>query len=437
MWIGIDDTDSASGGCTTHVLTEVVRDARAAGLDVVGWPRLVRLDPNVPWKTRGNAALAVRIAHGSGPPRTIGEIDGRPVRSYARGRELSDREQAELFERTCRTVDRLARRDRRTEPVVVGSTEPIDRAVYDRAVAEVLPRAVARAAVRSAHGRVWSRRDPRGLVGAAAALAWPARRRTFELIAYRSEDREAAERSVDPASVRRAVERFPGLFQCEDRRTRRLLIAPHTPCPILFGLRSSDPAELPKALRCIASEPWDRWLIFASNQGTGDHWVGRTIGDWPAYAAGRSRAVVRAPPTVLPGGHVRLEVSGEPLGRTRTCVAFEATKTLPRILAQLVPGDRLEIFGGRGRDAALRLERVQVLGLVPRWAPPRGPRCGACDRATESRGHGRGFRCPECRRRFPPESAPRVRVPPALRRGTYDPTPSARRHLHPRERRVP
>jgi tRNA(Ile2) 2-agmatinylcytidine synthetase len=57
--VGLDDTDSRSRGmCTTYVATRVAQRLRNAGR-LVGQPRLVRLNPAVEYKTRGNAALAV------------------------------------------------------------------------------------------------------------------------------------------------------------------------------------------------------------------------------------------------------------------------------------------------------------------------------------------------------------------------------------------
>jgi len=54
LHIGIDDTDSIKGGCTTWLATEII--AELSEFDLIGPPRLVRLNPNVPWKTRGSYA---------------------------------------------------------------------------------------------------------------------------------------------------------------------------------------------------------------------------------------------------------------------------------------------------------------------------------------------------------------------------------------------
>src|SRR5712691_12669580 len=78
LWIGVDDTDSLQGMCTTFLATEIVRDL-TTDLDLVGYPRLVRLNPNIPWKTRGNGAICLRIGNGEGRPRVVGESSGRPI----------------------------------------------------------------------------------------------------------------------------------------------------------------------------------------------------------------------------------------------------------------------------------------------------------------------------------------------------------------------
>src|SRR5213594_5139555 len=81
VWIGVDDTDTLHGMCTTFLLTEIVRDL-TEDLDLIGYPRLVRLNPNIPWKTRGNGAVCIRVGNGSGPGSIGGSIAGRFIVSY-------------------------------------------------------------------------------------------------------------------------------------------------------------------------------------------------------------------------------------------------------------------------------------------------------------------------------------------------------------------
>ena len=58
-WLGLDDTDHIGGGCTTHTLFELIQHLPKKY--VVDSQRLVRLYPFAKQRTRGNAAVAVRI----------------------------------------------------------------------------------------------------------------------------------------------------------------------------------------------------------------------------------------------------------------------------------------------------------------------------------------------------------------------------------------
>src|SRR4030065_1666264 len=63
LHIGIDDTDSTTKGCTTYVAALLVEKLEKLDSHFIDYPNLVRLNPNVPWKTRGNGALCLRIRY--------------------------------------------------------------------------------------------------------------------------------------------------------------------------------------------------------------------------------------------------------------------------------------------------------------------------------------------------------------------------------------
>jgi len=432
LWVGIDDTDSPQGGCTTFVLTELLALAREQEVDVIGEPRLVRLNPNIPWKTRGNAALAARFGRGEGRRRTLGEIRGNSIHAFPRGRPLSIGKREEFLEAAWKTVLGASRLgERGTDPALVATTRPLPASIYWQAVREVV--AVADLKADLARSGAWyrTRGTDRGLVGAAASVAWPARRVTWEVIAYREPARYGQPRDVGVESVRAAQAAHPGLFLCYDSGTRRLLVAPHTPCPILFGLRGTVSSAPLRARPTIQSEPVERWVLFRTNQGTGDHLTERAAEGWAEHLSGSFRGHVVGMPERVAGGHARFEIANRG-GVPVPCVAFEPTKTLPRLAQELRPGDEVRVWGSQGREPGLRVEGIEVLRWNPTELTPSPPSCPKCRRGTRSLGRQRGYQCPNCHQRWPPEAAVRRARSPPRPLGTYHPTASARRHLAPR-----
>ena len=63
MHIGLDDTDSKKGGCTTYLAALLIEELGKFKVKFTDYPNLVRLNPNVPWKTRGNGALCLRFRY--------------------------------------------------------------------------------------------------------------------------------------------------------------------------------------------------------------------------------------------------------------------------------------------------------------------------------------------------------------------------------------
>lgn len=431
MWIGIDDTDSVRGGCTTYALTDVVRAARALGIDPIGAPRLVRLNPNVPWKTRGNAALSARFGIGRGRRWNCGSIDGRPVWAYEGGARLTRGAEEELVDSAWRSVlsnSRLG--EAGTDPALVASSRPLPPSLYWDAVRSIVEPADARSTLERLGATIRVHGSERGVVGAAASAAWPEAHPTWELLAYRAPEAGGRRRAVDARSVERAQRRHPDLFLCTDPATRRLLVAPHTPCPILFGLRARSRAAPLRARASIRSEAVERWMLFCTNQGTGDHLSARRVSALAPYGSGRIEGIVRTTPSTRRGGHVQFALVDGDDARL-DCIAFEPTKTLPAVARSLAIGDRIRVWGGRAGDPTFRVEGIEILAHRRRASSPHPPRCTSCDRRARSLGTSRGYRCPGCHARWPPEAARRDPIAPEFPIGVYHPTPSARRHLAP------
>ncbi|MBI4416281.1 MAG: DUF1743 domain-containing protein [Euryarchaeota archaeon] len=358
--VGVDDTDSRQGLCTTYLATELVREFE--DWDLLGWPRLVRLNPNVPWKTRGNGAVYVRFGRGRGEPRVVGELDGRPVRAYPRGDPAPV---DDAFEARVRTV--IARwsalDDPTTHPGYALLTERPGPRLYWRAVRTIVSLTEALAAG-AGRGRIGGFKEGRGRIGALAAVSWRPQDRTYEVLAYRERSRWGTPRSLDEASVLEMDRRFPSTFHNYDYANRRVVLAPHSPCPILCGVRGDDPEVLPTALATLTTEPADRWLLFETNQGTDDHLIPANGGPLVPRTSVTVEGAVAGMPRSLPGGHVVVPIDR---GADRVdCTAYEPSKEFRRVVRSLRPGDFVRACGAvRASPRTINLEKLRVVSLVP------------------------------------------------------------------------
>ncbi|MFW9809860.1 MAG: tRNA(Ile)(2)-agmatinylcytidine synthase, partial [Candidatus Thorarchaeota archaeon] len=59
--IGMDDIDSPDGGCTTHFASLIVENLSKLNVEWADYPNLIRLNPGIPYRTRGNGAVALRF----------------------------------------------------------------------------------------------------------------------------------------------------------------------------------------------------------------------------------------------------------------------------------------------------------------------------------------------------------------------------------------
>lgn len=419
LWIGVDDTDSLQGMCTTFLATEIVREL-TRDLDLIGYPRLVRLNPNVPWKTRGNGAVCVRVGKGLGDARVVGRMGGATVRAFPRGRSSGESEA--VVERVARIVERWSHfDDANTNPGFAVLRYPARPSLYWRAVRTIVNRAEAMRSV-GPDGVVRGYKNGRGVIGALAATAWRPRDRTYEVISYRREAEWGSPRWLDPSSVVEVDRNFPSTFNNYDYENRRVVIAPRSPCPVLFGIRGDDPGVLPQALDTIRSEPPERWMIFETNQGTDDHVV-----EGPPTAPHttvRFRGAVTTPPRTLRGGHVVFSVGDYPVS------VYEPSKGFRNVIRGLARGDRVQVIGAvRDLPRTLNLEKLRVYSLVTESRKVGNPMCPACRKRMKSEGRGAGFRCRMCGRHAPMLAADYVRIPRTLSTGWYEPPVGSRRHL--------
>jgi tRNA(Ile2)-agmatinylcytidine synthase len=411
--LGLDDTDSRDRGmCTTYLADRVAREIESRG-GRVERRLLVRLNPAVEHKTRGNAALALHTDH---PADAVREVAAETL--------------ADLAETD----------DPRTSPgLVVADTDP-----------ETVPDAVAafaRDALREFHAtdeavrladavgydhRGWH--GGRGRIGALAAVgAWRAFDEwTHEHISYRAFDRCGTPRDVDHDSVFAAAESgYPEVWDTVDRAEGESVCVPHAPGPILHGVRGDDPDAVRAVAARIDAEPVAASATFVTNQGTDAHLRSGGIGDLRDGRSYRVDGVVSDGPETRAGGHVHLTLAartegsgGDAATATLDCVAFEPTKRFRDRVRALRVGDRLTVCG-EVSDGTLKLEKFAVRELVQ--TEPATPVCPDCDRTMESAGRGQGYRCRDCGTSAPGKTE--VRVDRDVEVGWYEVPPCARRHV--------
>jgi tRNA(Ile2)-agmatinylcytidine synthase len=404
--IGVDDTDSRERGmCTTYAAALVADRLRAESH--VGRPTLVRLNPAVPYKTRGNAALAV-------------PTDADPDRAFAAARELL-------------VAEAMADENRTNPGLVVAPGDPADvpeavAAFSKRAVREHLAIEDARALCERHGYRAEGWGDGRGLVGALAAVgaraAWEGwLDPTYETIAYRERDRWGRPHEVDAESVFAAAdEYYPAVWDTADRVERETVCVPHTPGPVLYGIRGDDPRACEACADRINSEPTERRETFVTNQGTDAHLGDGTVADVRDGRAYRLDGTVREPAATRRGGHVFLTIADE--GATLACAAFEPTGRFRDRVRALRPGDRVTACGEVG-DGTLKLEKFALRDPV---TTERGtPTCPDCGRRMESAGSDQGYRCRDCGTTAP--GTVERALDRELEAGWYEVPPHARRHV--------
>ncbi len=428
--LAFDDTDSPDGMCTTYLAALVIEEL--VDMDMIGLPRLVRLDPNVPWKTRGNAAVCLSFGRGAGKPTVCGSLSGDDVEYYPRG---APADPDDLLRRSANVLERVAKFDcDMTNPGIVASTKRPSPSLYWRAVREVVPMTVVEEML-SSSGAVWRKyKKGRGIIGAASAMSWRPRDRTWEVISYRSPEKIGTPRKIDPDSVVAMDRATKHTFNNFDYENGHVAIAPGSPCPILFGIRGDSPDELLRARKMVKGEKADKWLLFMTNQATEDHVVDRRVSDLKPLDSARIRVRVASPPKTIPGKHVIVRVTD---GTEIDAAFYEPSRGFRDHARALRPGDELVLIGSvRDTPRSLNVEKMRVVSLAKDMKKVHNPMCKTCGKSMGSLGFGAGYRCKRCGRKAPIRAAKVRSLPRLVKPGWYEPPVAARRHLHKPIRRM-
>ena len=399
MIVGIDDTDSATRGMCTTYLAAIVAE-RVSSFASVKDRLLVRLNPEVEHKTRGNAALALHLE--TDAPERVEKTVVAAVEENA------------VFD------------DEKTNPgVAFLRGEPSgELAQYTvETVREYKTRDEARRIADENDVRVHGWKNGRGIVGATAAVGasrafddW-----TYELLVYRGREEWGEPRRVLWDSFFDAHEAtYPNTWDTVDQKTGEVVAVPNTHGPVVYGLRGTFDGVW-EANSHVDVEEAERLAVYRTNQGTDAHLVDARVSEVRDGRSYRVEGKVVEEPDTLEGGHVFFEIEDD---ERLSCAAFEPTGRFRDTVRRLREGDRVVVCGSVS-DGTLKVEKMRVTSLNRTRRVK--PTC--CGRRMESAGRRQGYRCRADDCDETAETLVEETVEREIDEGWYEVPPSARRHL--------
>ncbi len=414
LHIGFDDTDSPKAMCTTYLAYKIVNYLKQELVEFLDYPSLIRFNPNIPWKTRGNGAVALSIK------------TSKPEKIKRKVKQL---------------VTKYSDTQGGANPGLVfyeNNIIPDNFSEFSKlALWKLINRKQAKYFVLKNKLETLSLGNGQGLVGAIGAIGYKFEDHTYEVLSYRQKSQIGKKRKIDKESVKLMQDKtYPITFSSFDNKKNRVLITPHGPDPVFFGLRGENIESVLDASKMIRTkEKLQGYMAFKTNQGTGDHLKNEIdIFELHPYTSGTIIGMVSKKPEMKRGGHVIFSITKQ--GKELPCAVYEPTK-ITSIAHQLIIGDKIRIGGGirkatKNHPRILNVEFLDIINLE-KDLRIENPLCKKCNKRMKSKGRTQGFQCIKCRKKIPHKvvnEIPRKLVPKL-----YLPAVSAYRHLtRPKQR---
>lgn len=415
MHIGFDDTDSTRQGCTTYIAALLVEALERIGVIFLDYPRLIRLNPNVPWKTRGNGALCFSIEYDADLEDQIKECVIEAIESNS-DMNFKGTDPGIVFVKTNPIPEEIMQFAKRTLTTIVTIEEAVEL-------------------IKKYHAEAYGYNTQQGLVGALAAIGETLNQDyTYELIAYRTPNNWGTKRKVDETSIFKMDEALqPYTFNNVDTEKKRVIITPRGPDPILFGIRGETAQIVKQAFYMVKSlEPIERWMIFRSNQGTDAHFkIVKSLSQIEPYSSVIVKGRVSKNPEIVPLRHIIFSIND---GSAEVdCAAYEPTGNLRKIAKELIIGDEIEAYGAvkkttNGKRLTINLEKINITKLEAKYQS-QNPICPNCGKRLKSMGKNQGLRCEKCKSKFKNIQKTDIATERKLALGLYITSTRSQRHL--------
>jgi tRNA(Ile2)-agmatinylcytidine synthase len=415
MHIGLDDTDSTKGGCTTYLTAVLIEKLEEFNVQFIDYPGLIRLNPNVPWKTRGNGGLCLRFTY---PPEFETQIKDTAMELWEEHSAIKEKgtDPGIVFYKNTEIPAELRAFSKKTETTIVRFKE-------------------AMALIKKLGAEAVGFNSCRGIIGALAAIGETLDGdHTYELIAYRTRENLGTKRRVDEASIFEMDKlTLPCTFNNVDAEKGRVIITPRGPDPILFGIRGETATVVKEAFGLVKPwEPVERWVIFRSNQGTDAHLKPvEMLSKIEPYCSVIAKGTVSQNPRIIPLRHVIFAIKDD--SAEMDCAAYEPTGDLRKIARELIVGDIIEVYGAvhkatPSKPLTINLEKINILNLTQKTLLE-NPLCPNCGKHLKSMGKNQGFRCEKCGGKFNDLKKKESIVPRVLKAGLYVTSARSQRHL--------
>lgn len=395
--IGFDDIDSLLGGCTTHFATLVIRKIYRYGGFLLDYPRLIRLNPDIPWKTRGNGAVAIDFGLRKDLIHDFIEDIKKDLVAYVTEEGASPGStQPGMLVIDVKKMD-PEKLDILMSYSMKATYQVIDNSILKETISKISDSIISMLTI---NGR-------RGLIGSLAAIGnLLLYDYTYELLVYRSLGEKGRRFTKKTLTKLKDIlidieDEFS--FAHVDYENNKVLVTPAGPDPVIMGIRGDSPSKLYSIFRRLVKDlslKYESWILYVTNQGTNEHLYNSKQSINQLYYRQILRNIeIKGSIKDEMGSHKYMnnfQLSGQ---KGRLYVYYESGR-MRNFFSSFEKGDLIEIGGSikpsikPGYDVVVNSEYISILKLNNTREVK--PVCPKCYTHMVSMGRDKGYRCRKC-----------------------------------------